>query len=132
MSRFFRYSLLSVFFLAGCTTIQARESYKFQLPGYNKKQAFEESLSAATSAGMTVLNTDAASGTSLAIRSGSRFLTYRDPQINVIVRSTGDTSSVEITSIVPEQLYDWGTSKRVVQDFCSELQKKLTSVSCPK
>ena len=87
-----KFSVIAVtlIFLTGCESIQSNKTSQIDLPNVNVEQAFKEALSAATASGMSVVNADVQSRIIYAKKSGSRMLTFNDPQINIIVSGPVD------------------------------------------
>ena len=96
----------------------------------NYQEVFASVLRVVVDAGLVVKEIDKENGSILAEGSSSRALTWEDPTINIFLSEKEGGVDISLKSTVHGQKYDWGTSKRTLESFCSSLEKVYPRTTC--
>ncbi len=96
----------------------------------NYQEVFASVLRVVVDAGLVVKEIDKENGSILAEGSSSRALTWEDPTINIFLSEKGGGVDISLKSTVHGQKYDYGTSKRTLESFCSSLEKVYPRTTC--
>lgn len=96
----------------------------------NYQEVFASVLRVVVDAGLVVKEIDKENGSILAEGSSSRALTWEDPTINIFLSEKEGGVDISLKSTVHGQKYDYGTSKRTLESFCSSLEKVYPRTTC--
>ena len=119
-----------IFAVVSCASAQKQTSANAMVSTGSYEEVFTSVLSSVVDAGLVVQEVDEESGFILAEGSGNRALTWEDPLINIYLSKKNAGVNVLIKSTVHGQKYDYGTSKKTVESFCSALEKTYPKTKC--
>jgi hypothetical protein len=111
--------------ITACTTVQAQSTATAELKNVSLDHALKISTHAALDAGFTIASESwsAPSGLISATRNGNRLLTWANPVIQIYISENMGASTLQISSTVQGQLFDYGTTSDVITDFCNSLAR---------
>ncbi len=120
--------LLCAISVMGCTTtLMVNSKGIVSVTNKTYDEVFSTVMLTATESNLTLIDVNKSSGFILATKPNNPFLTWQSPTVNITVIQFENKIQINIQATVGGQLVDYGTTKKIVTDFCNKLQKNLPS-----
>ncbi len=120
--------LLCAIFVMGCaTTLMVNSKGIVSVTNKTYDEVFSTVMLTATESNLTLIDVNKSSGFILATKPKNPVFTWQSPTVNITIIQFENKIQINIQATVGGQLVDYGTTKKIVTDFCNKLQKNLPS-----